>query len=143
MNPQKYFDINLAGHCGIYCGNCRHYLARSKGILKEKKLKHGCHGCRVQNKNCAWVKRDCELLRKKKVDFCFECENFPCANLEKLDFRHLYNENVSPVENLLRIKNVGVQQWLKEQEDEWKCTKCGGNICITDSECYDCRDKID
>jgi hypothetical protein len=51
---------------------------------------------------------------------------------------------VSPVDNLLRIKKIGAEQWLKEQEDEWRCPKCGGNICIIDDrECYDCEYKID
>ena len=46
------------------------------------------------------------------------------------------------IDNLLRIKKVGAKQWLKEQEAKWKCPKCGGNICIIDKECYDCRYKI-
>jgi hypothetical protein len=35
-----------------------------------------------------------------------------------------------------------VKQWLKEQEDKWKCPECGGNICVEDDECYDCGFKI-
>jgi len=33
MSHQKILEINLAGPCGFYCGTCRHYLARAKGLL--------------------------------------------------------------------------------------------------------------
>lgn len=143
LNHKEICKINLAGPCGFYCGTCRHYLARAKGLLKEKKLKHGCKGCRVQDKNCAWVKRDCELLRRKQIEFCFECNGFPCANLKKLNQRHLRDDNVSLIENLMRIKKIGTEQWLKEQGDKWRCPKCGGDICVMDKECYDCGYRID
>ena len=143
MSHQKFLEINLAGPCGFYCGTCRHYLARAKGLLKEKNLKHGCQGCRLQDKKCAWVKRDCALLRKKQIAFCYECKDFPCANLKEFDQRHRRDDKLSPIDNLLRIKKIGAEQWLKEQEDKWRCPQCGGNICIIDRECYDCEYKID
>lgn len=130
--------INLAAPCGFYCGTCRHYLAREKGLLEEKKLKHGCKGCRSQNKNCAWVKRDCEQLRKGRINFCYECREFPCANLGKLDQRHIRDDGLSLIDNLLLIQEIGVENWLREQEEEWKCPQCGSAVCVMDSECYDC-----
>ena len=142
MSLKKIQDINLAAPCGFYCGTCRHYLAQSKGLLKEKHLKHGCKGCRTQNKNCSWIKKDCALIRKNKIDFCFECVDFPCVNLKKLDLRHVQDDNVSLIDNLKQIKNKGLKIWLKEQEEKWKCPKCGGNLCVIDKECYDCRYKF-
>jgi len=143
MNDPKFHEINLAGPCGFYCGACRHYLARAKGLLKKKHLKHGCKGCRIQDKNCAWVKRDCALLRKKQVEFCFECSDFPCANLKKLNQRHIRDDNISLIDNLLRIKEIGVYKWIEEQEKKWKCPQCGGNICAMDKECCDCGQLVD
>ena len=138
MNHQRLLESNLAGPCGFYCGTCRHYLARAKGLLKEKNLKHGCRGCRIQDKNCTWIKKDCALIRKNQIEFCFKCKNFPCDNLKKLDQRHIRDDNVSLIENLLRIKKIGLSKWLQEQEDKWKCPQCGGNICVIDKECYNC-----
>ena len=143
MNGQEISELNLAGPCGFYCGTCRHYLARAKGLLKEKNLKHGCRGCRLQDKNCAFIKKGCALIRKKEIEFCFECKDFPCANLKKLDQRHLRDDNIHMIDNLHRIKKIGAKQWLKEQEDKWSCQKCGGNICVMDRECYDCWSKIE
>ena len=143
MDHKEFREINLASPCGFYCGTCRHYLARDKGLLKEKNLKHGCMGCRIQDKNCAFIKKDCTLIRKKEIDFCFECKDFPCDNLKKLDQRHSIDDNVIMIDNLLQIKEIGAKRWLKGQEDKWRCPICGGNICVIDRECYDCGQKID
>jgi len=91
----------------------------------------------------AFIKKDCALIRKQEIEFCFECNNFPCENLIKLDQRHYRDDNLSMIDNLQRIKKIGVKQWLKEQERKWTCQKCGGNICVMDKECYDCGYKID
>jgi hypothetical protein len=142
MGNQEFSKINLVGPCGFYCGTCRQYLAREKGLLKQKKLKHGCKGCRIQDKNCTWIKRDCALVRKKQITFCHECKEFPCANLTKLDQRHIRDDNLSLIDNLLQIKKIGAEQWIKEQEELWKCPRCGGNLCVIDRECYDCGYKM-
>jgi len=51
--------------------------------------------------------------------------------------------NVDLVDNLLRIKKIGVKEWLEERENKWRCPVRGGNICVHDRECYDCGYKID
>jgi len=142
-NKKEFDEINLAAPCGFYCGTCRHYLARAKGLLEEKKLKHGCRGCRIQDKNCAWVKKDCSLLRRKQIEFCFQCDEFPCINLKELDGRHLRDDKVSLIANLMRIKKAGAKKWLEEQAGQWRCHRCGGDICVMDKECYDCGVKIE
>ena len=132
-------EINLAGPCGFYCGTCRHYLTRSKNQLKEYGLKDGCQGCRIHDKKCASIKKHCELIGKNKIDFCFECDDFPCEHLEKLNSRHIRDDNINMIENLLRIKEIGAKQWLSEQEEKWSCQSCGGNVCVMDKKCYDCE----
>ena len=37
INPKKSQEINLTAPWGFYCGTCRHYLARAKGLLKKSK----------------------------------------------------------------------------------------------------------
>ena len=75
------------------------------------------------------------------MDFCFECSEFPCGNLERLDERHRRGDGVSLIGNLLRIREIGARGWLIEQEELWKCPACGGEISVMDGECYDCRMK--
>jgi hypothetical protein len=135
-------ENNLAAPCGIYCGACRQYLVRKKNLFEERGLKTGCQGCRIRNKNCAFIRRDCPTLRKKEIDFCYECENFPCENLQKIDILYQERYSVNMVENLKRIEEIGVKKWLQEQEKLYTCPECGGEICIHDTECYDCGNKI-
>ena len=134
----RKINIDLTGPCGFYCESCRHYLARSEGLLKQKGLKQGCEGCRARDKNCAFIKRDCQSLRKKEIEFCFECDDFPCENLERLDNRYRTRHEVSLIGNLKRIKKVGVAQWIEEQKQNFKCPKCQGKMSIHDNECYNC-----
>ena len=133
---------NLAAPCGMYCGTCRSYLLLKKDLFEERGYKSGCTGCRIRNKKCAFIRRDCPKLRKNEIDFCFECNQFPCSKLKKLDNRYKEKTYVSFIENLKRNNQVGVEKWLKEQEELYKCPDCGGKICLHDTECYDCGNKI-
>ena len=133
---------NLAAPCGIYCGACRSYLLKKKNLLAEKGRKSGCLGCRIRNKNCSFIKRDCPAIRKNELEYCYECEKFPCANLKKIDNRYVSRYNVSPINNLKRLQEIGFESWLIEKKKLYTCPKCGGEICIHDEECYDCGIKI-
>ena len=131
-------DNNLAAPCGIYCGACRQYLVKKKDLLEKRGFKKGCEGCRIRNKNCVFIRRDCPSLRRNELEYCYECNKFPCQNLQKMD--HLYQNRyvVNMIDNLKRIKEVGVEEWLEEQKNLYTCPKCQGEICIHDVECYDC-----
>lgn len=135
-------EKNLVAPCGIYCGACRSYLLQKKNLFKEKGRKSGCLGCRIRNKNCSFIKRDCALIRKNEIEFCYECENFPCDNLKKIDNGYVNRYNVSPINNLKRLKEVGFKSWLQEKEELYKCSECGGEISVHDDECFDCGLKI-
>ncbi len=131
-------DINLAAPCGIYCGMCRAFLVKKKDQLEQRGFKQGCDGCRVRFKKCAFIRRDCKPLLKKEIDFCHECDKFPCQNLKKLDEEYRERWSVNLVENLKRIKEIGADKWLVEQKELYTCPECGGEICLHDTECYDC-----
>ncbi|MFX0058188.1 MAG: DUF3795 domain-containing protein [Candidatus Hodarchaeota archaeon] len=131
-------ERNLAAPCGIYCGACRQYLLWKKDLLEKRGYKLGCKGCRIRNKNCVFIRKDCSHLKKKQLEFCYECESFPCSKLEKIDAIYQERYSVNLVENLERIKGIGVKNWLLEQKELYTCPNCGGEICIHDTECYDC-----
>jgi len=135
-------DINLAAPCGMYCGACRSYLILKKNLFEEKGRKNGCKGCRIRNKNCSFIKRDCALIRKNEINFCYECDSFPCSNLKKIDERYTERYNVSFVQNLKRLQEIGLEQWFKEKESLYRCAECGGEICVHDAECFDCGKKV-
>ena len=75
--------IDLIAPCGILCGTCMKYLER---VLPASTTKSGpCIGCRQRNKTCAFLKKGCPYLPNRQVTFCFECPEFPCERLLRLD----------------------------------------------------------
>ena len=133
----------LVAPCGMNCGICSAYLAAEYDLKKQGINKGYCAGCRPRGKNCAFMKKNCELLSEGKVQFCFECPDFPCPHLEHLDKRYRTNYHMSMIENLTFIKEKGMEKFLKKEEKKWKCPECGGVISCHGGLCFKCGvDKI-
>jgi hypothetical protein len=139
----------LIAPCGINCAICVAYFGYTMSGAKRKR---SCLGCRQRNNDvflertkCAFLKKHCKLLANEKVRFCFECAEYPCAHLEKLDHRYRKNYNMSPIENLNSIRDCGMKKFLDEQLEKYKCSTCGGTICVHTGLCYNCSipQKID
>ena len=127
--------------CGMNCALCASYLAwvndlKSKGI----KMPY-CTGCRTRNKQCTFVKKSCYRLLKGRVDFCFECSDFPCDHLKSLDARYKSRYKMSMIDNSRFIKEHGMQMFLEEQEKSWKCPNCSELICCHNGLCFNCEIK--
>jgi len=43
------------------------------------------------------------------------------------------------IENLKYIQTNGIQQFLKHEEERWKCPTCGEIICVHNKICYSCN----
>jgi len=125
----------LIAVCGMNCRICVGYFGYT---LNGKKRKKPCIGCRPSNRNCAFIKKSCKKLSKKEVNYCFECEDFPCENLEKLDKRYRERFKMSMIDNLNFIKEKGIEKFLKSQEEKYRCDQCGGVICVHTDKCYEC-----
>ncbi len=125
----------LIAVCGM---NCRICLAYFGYRVNGEKRKKSCIGCRPTNRNCAFIKKRCKKLSEKAIDYCFECEVFPCENLEKLDKRYRENYKMSMIDNLNFIKKNGIEKFLKSQEEKYRCDQCGGVICVHTGKCYEC-----
>ena len=68
-----------------------------------------CKGCR--NQTCA-VYPDCGVVdcyKKKSVDFCFQCDEFPC---EKTNFDPDLKRRWIQINN--RAKKIGIEAYCKE-----------------------------
>ena len=128
----------LVAPCGMNCGLCSGYLALSRGLEKKRGITH-CKGCRPRGKMCAFVKKRCEKVGKNQVKFCFECKEFPCESITKLDKRYQKNYNYSFIENLKYIKEHGIEAFLEMEEKKYKCQNCGDIKCIHNGKCYSCQ----
>ncbi|OGO19255.1 MAG: hypothetical protein A2144_02070 [Chloroflexi bacterium RBG_16_50_9] len=120
------------------CAICAGYLAirhdvRGKGIRMPY-----CIGCRPRDKKCAFLKKKCDLLLNNKVQYCYECQDFPCANLVRIDRRYQTSFRMSMIENLAFIRENGIALFLGKETGKWKCPGCGGVICCHNGLCFSC-----
>lgn len=126
----------LIAPCGMNCGICVAFFGYT---LKGEKRKYPCSNCRARHSQCAFLKKQCEKLSTKQVEYCFECTGFPCENLRALDKRYRNNYGMSMIENLRHIQTRGIEQFLKNEQERWKCPNCGGTICVHNRICYACN----
>lgn len=120
------------------CGICSHYLAFKRDAKSQGIRIPYCAGCRPRNKNCAWLKKRCELLGNNKIKYCYECIDFPCRNLTHIDERYRRYYHMSMIMNLEFLRKNGVKRFLEGEERKWKCPNCGGVISCHNGICFDC-----
>jgi len=143
MNENFSNSKELVAPCGMNCAICSGYLALKHEVKTKGIRMPYCKGCRPRGKICAFLKKKCELLLNNKVRFCYECKNFPCDKLLHLDKRYRTYFRMSMVENLKTIKEEGIQEFLKMEEEKWKSPECGGVICCHNGICFSCSlDKL-
>lgn len=123
----------LIAPCGMNCGLCMCYL----------RDKNRCDGCRTGDDgkaksvlSCAI--RRCEALRETESGFCFECDDFPCPRLRRLDKRYRSKYRMSMLENLEAIGESGVEDFIESERRRWACPECGGVQCVHTAECIYC-----
>jgi hypothetical protein len=129
-------DQELIAQCGMNCGICVSFFGYA---VNGRKRKNACIGCRLRDKLCTFLKKQCDNLSNKKVEYCFDCVDFPCGNLKKLDNRYKIKYRMSMIENLKYIKKNGINKFIEKERVRWKCSKCGGIICVHNKRCYTCK----
>lgn len=151
VSPVREVDRKLAGYCGMFCGACPVYratvdqdearltaLAASLGVPRDEVHCMGCRGgtsfcfggnCRVRA--CA---------ESKGVDFCTECNAFPC----ELSYELIAGAPVrcEVLRNAYRIREIGWEPWLKEQDEHWRCRGCGAQLAYYARTCHVCGREV-
>jgi hypothetical protein len=132
-NTESYYS-KLIAPCGVNCSLCSAYLRDKRNCGgcnadTELKMKH-CNSCSISH---------CEKLTDSDSNFCVECSSFPCLRIKNLDKKYIKNYNHSIIENLLIIKNNGVETFLKFEAKKWECISCGGVVCTHTGKCTSCN----
>ena len=128
----------LIAPCGVDCNVCSGYLALKNDVRTKGVRMAYCKGCRPRDKKCSFLKKRCELLLNNKVEFCYECEEFPCKNLKHNDKRYQTFFRMSLIDNLNFIKEHGLAKFLETQKKKWQCPECGEVICCHNGICFSC-----
>ena len=123
------------GPCGVYCGACPAFDKTCKGCGSDDRQQK-----RTSKFSCK-LRRCC--FEVKDVDHCFQCDEYPCAKLlDKLPRSHpgdpRFRYRLEVLDNSERIKQVGVERWLEEQDTRWSCPKCGGRVHFYHYRCSQC-----
>ena len=133
--------VEKVTYCGLYCGACPSYQ------------KCTCLGCRLedkkQNRKSKWackIRKCC--IEKKHVQFCGECDEFPCGViLKKLIESHpdnpRFNYRHKIPENLNQIKKEGLEKWAEIQKVLWSCPDCRKPIIFYHNKCSGCGKECD
>jgi hypothetical protein len=115
----------LIAPCGMNCGLCLHYLRT------ENKC-GGCFSGRKVNGRC--IKCAIKLCQKRKGVYCYECEEYPCERLQRLDKRYREKYGMSEIENLNIIKEKGIDSLMESEKKKW--VNKDGILCVHDGKRY-------
>jgi hypothetical protein len=132
------YETSLIAPCGMNCSLCVAYQAEKYDINTQGFRRKYCPGCLPRGKNCLHMGDQCALLRDGRVRFCFECASFPCKRLKVLDKRYRIKYHMSMIENLSYIQENGMDAFLRQQAERWKCAKCDEKICCHNGLCLNC-----
>jgi hypothetical protein len=108
--------------------------------LREKTK---CPGCRGEEAHKPPTRKNCliknyETVKNNKSGFCFECPEYPCKRLIRLDKRYRTKYGMSMIDNLEFIKGKGLAAFIEKEKERWKCSKCGGIVCVHRGYCLEC-----
>ncbi|XHH08411.1 MAG: DUF3795 domain-containing protein [Candidatus Bathyarchaeia archaeon] len=130
------FDAKLFARCGINCRTCVGFF----GYTLNGERQTPCGGCQTRQATCNFYENNCKHPElKNKIQHCYECADFPCENLKKIDQDYSKKYGLSIIENLNYIKLKGMAAFLEREREQWKCPNCGGVLCVHTKRCYTCN----
>ncbi|HEX2921555.1 MAG TPA: DUF3795 domain-containing protein [Bacteroidales bacterium] len=130
-NTSVTFNASLVAPCGMNCGSCI-------GYMREK---NKCPGCRFLDQSTVRVRcviANCDHLKNTESKFCYDCTKYPCRRLKQLDKRYTTRYNTSVLENLMMIKENGMDHFLPFETQRRKCPNCGATLSVHRDYCMAC-----
>ncbi len=133
----------LAAACGTYCGACPSYIAthNEDGRVQRSNPWGDCDGCLGGGKlaaHCRFCRIRLCAASKPGVTRCSDCEGLPCDRITSLIDAGGYPHRKEYLPNLAAIRKIGVQAWVRNEEERWRCPKCRLPMRWYDTECARC-----
>ena len=134
-----------AAYCGLYCGACCSMITHEKEQKVESALEMRtkpdelpCQGCDADYQSrCAFV----ICNREHGSSSCAFCPEFPCARLLKFKDEE-WEHHRSVLDNLHRIKEIGIEAWVEEQQRLWQCPDCKARTQWYQGRCDKCGKEL-
>lgn len=130
----------VTAFCGIDCWNCQMFHTNLTDEMVEHFTKNynktreeiTCLGCKLQG-GCPLMGNTCQTrscVTAKGLDFCSDCDEFPCKNLHPAaDGAERLPHNYK-VYNLCSIKRLGVEKWGESQAADTRKRYFEGKMVI-------------
>ncbi len=125
----------MTAPCGLDCFNCPLYLANEDHALKTAIAQKAnipadkavCKGCRNENGTIPFLNMTepcnvCQCIEQKGLEFCCDCNDFPCDHLHPYADKAREVPHNTKVFNLCLIKKMGLDEWAKEKAKSVKET---------------------
>jgi hypothetical protein len=101
----------------MYCAYC----------YAHHKKKKPCLGCRLSDEGKPEHCRKCiakDCAKEKGVLFCYDCSDYPCVLIKRLDksYRTRYNESL--IGYMKVINEKGMDFYLRFEKERLKCPEC-------------------
>jgi hypothetical protein len=127
------FTNEMIAPCGINCGTCLAFLRdknRCPGCLfPDEEKRKSCQQCKI--KNCPEHSVSDSIL-------CCDCSRFPCQRIKHIDKRYRTKYKTSLINNLLSVKEIGIGNFLKNEQAKWKCPYCCSTVSVHSEKCLIC-----
>ena len=134
---------HLAAVCGLYCGACVIYRAchdNNQERIKEFQNNLYCDGC-LSGGNLTEYCQQCTIRlcasNKQGVTRCSDCPDFPCSLITDFNYDGM-RHHAEVLDSVRRMREVGVTDWLMEQDKRWCCSQCGAPVEWYARPCFQC-----
>jgi predicted RNA-binding Zn-ribbon protein involved in translation (DUF1610 family) len=140
----------LCAVCGLFCPSCTVFIgtAEDPGRLEAiaKRFQQPpenwhCEGCRSEKRSyyCENLCYMAPCARKKGIEFCVECDEYPCDELRAFQAERPHRIELWEAQE--RIAEVGYSQWFDEMREHYSCPNCGTINSAYDIACRSCGTK--
>ena len=120
----------MTSPCGLPCFHCSAHLAATNPEIRKQvsvalnisEEKAACEGCRPQEGRIKLLKpnEQCKIFKcvtDKKIDFCNECDDFPCERFQPYADKAQYPHNTKMYQ-LCMMKKLGFEKWAEEEAEK-------------------------
>jgi hypothetical protein len=125
-------NIASIAPCGVICDICL-------GFQRDKNTCVGCNNIGNKPYHCTVCSiKSCAEKRGNEKLLCYDCAKFPCRRIKNLDKRYITKYGESPIQNLEKIKEIGLDSFINREKEKWKCVECGHLLCVHREICLKC-----
>ncbi len=132
--PDEAIGTVMFAPCGMNClvcyQHCNHKRPCAGCLNSDMGKPEHCRKCRI--KDCA---------KTKELSYCFQCPDYPCKLIRRLEKSYRTRYHASLMENSEFVRQYGLEPFMRAQKETFTCPKCGGIISIHDSACSECQKK--